>query len=147
MAVGLRFIINKILLPVQELISARMMLNLYGLITFPKKSKILISLVYRPPNLEVNDFNHRFERLLDYICSEEKETIILGDLNCDLAAKKKSADTKELCKLFKIYQFIQLIRDPTRIVERSSTLIDLAFTTDHAKILDSGAGLFKAGLS
>ena len=40
--------------------------------------------------------------------------------------------------LFKVYQFIQLIKEPTRIVERSSTLLDLAFTTDQGKISDSG---------
>ena len=86
----------------------------------------------------MKDFISKFESLLDYSCSEEKETLILGDLNCDLAAKKLSADTKELCMLFKVYQFIQLIKEPTRIVERSSTLLDLAFTTDQGKISDSG---------
>ena len=35
--------------------------------------------------------------------------------------------------LFKVYQFIQLIKEPTRIVERSSTLLDLAFTTDQGR--------------
>ena len=106
--------------------------------TFPNKSKILVSSVYRPPNVEVKDFISKFESLLDYSCSEEKETLIFGDLNCDLAAKKLSADTKELCMLFKVYQYIQLIKEPKRIVERSSTLLDLAFTTDQGKISDSG---------
>ena len=86
----------------------------------------------------MKDFISKFESLLDYSGSEEKETLILGDLNCDLAAKKLSADNKELCMLFKVYQFIQLIKEPTRIIERSSTLLDLAFTTDQGKISDSG---------
>ena len=108
-------------------------------ITFPNKSKILISSLYRPPNIEVKaDFNPKLESLLDYACSEEKEMIVLGDLNCDLAAKKRSSEAKELCKLFNIYQFTQLIKDPTRVSEHSSTLIDLAFTTDIGKIADSG---------
>ena len=98
------------------------MLKLYGLnlLSRTRLSKILVSSVYRPPNAEVKDFISKFESLLDYSCSEEKETLILGDLNCDLAAKKLSADTIELCMLFKVYQFIQLIKEPTRIVERSS---------------------------
>ena len=106
--------------------------------TFPNRSKILVSSVYQPPNVEVKDFIGKFESLLDYSCSEGKKTIILGDLNCDLVAKKISSDTKELCMLFKAYQLIQLIKEPTRIVEQSSTLIDLAFTTDQKKISDSG---------
>jgi hypothetical protein len=40
--------------------------------------------------------------------------------------------------LFNIYQFKQLIKDSTRIAENSSTLLDLVFTTDPAKITDSG---------
>ena len=35
--------------------------------------------------------------------------------------------------LFKVYQITQLIKEPTRIVERSSTLLDLAFTTDQGR--------------
>ena len=34
-------------------------------------------------------------------------------------------------------KFIQLIKELTRIVKRSSTLLDLAFTTDQGKIFDS----------
>ena len=71
-------------------------------------NKILVSSVYRPPNVEVKDFSSKFESLLDYSCSEEKEKLILGDLNCDLAAKKLSADTKELCMLFKVYHLFNL---------------------------------------
>lgn len=52
--------------------------------------------------------------------------------------RKNPPTPKNSHKLFKAYQFIQLISDPTRIVERSSTLIDLIFTTDSEKIVDSG---------
>ena len=88
----------------------------------------------------MKDFISKFESLLDYSCSGGggEETIILGNLNCDLATKKISADTKELCMSFKVYQLIQLIKDLTRIVERLSTLVDLAFTTDQRRISDSG---------
>ena len=44
--------------------------------TFLNRSKILVSSVYRPPNVEVKDFIGKFESLLDYSCSEGKETII-----------------------------------------------------------------------
>lgn len=106
-------------------------------IIFPTKSKLLLSSVYRPPNT-VAEFIANFETILDYTSIQEKETLIFGDLNCDLLAKRKSTDIKELCKLFTIYQFIQLIKVPTRIVEHSSTLIDLIFTTVQGKIIDSG---------
>jgi hypothetical protein len=105
--------------------------------TLPNKHKILISSLCRPPNADIKNFNTNLENLFDNVCSD-KEILVLGVLNCDLAAKKPSSDTKELCKLFNIYQFKQLIKDSTRIAENSSTLLDLVFTTDPAKITDSG---------
>ena len=92
---------------------------------------MLVSSVYRPPNVEVKYFINKFESLLNYSCSEEKETLILGDLNCDLTAKNLPADTNELCMLFKVYQFNLFKLSKSR---RGSTLIDLAFTTDQKKV-------------
>ena len=64
--------------------------------------------------------------------------MLLGDLNYDVTAKKRSPDTKELCKLFNIYQFTQLIKSPTRITHSTSTTLDLIFTTSTEKIRNSG---------
>ena len=92
-----------------------------------------------PTQHRAKHINSKLESLLDYTCSEEKETIILGDLNCDLLPKKLSSETKDLRNfIFNIYQFTRLVKDPTRIAERSSTLLDLALTTDSGKITDSG---------
>ena len=41
--------------------------------TFPNKSKILVSSVYRPPNVEVKDFISKFESLLDYPAVRRKK--------------------------------------------------------------------------
>ena len=105
---------------------------------FPNKSRTLILSVYRPTNADINDFNAMMENLPDVVSCEEKEIIILGDFNCDLSAKQLSPDTRKLCKLLNIYQFTQTIKEPTRITEQSSTLIDLAFTIDNSKVMNSG---------
>jgi hypothetical protein len=55
-------------------------------ITLPNKHKILISSLYRPPNADIKNFNINLENLFDNVCSD-KEILVLGDLNCDLAAK------------------------------------------------------------
>lgn len=86
-------------------------------ITLPNKHKILISSLYRPPNVDIKDFTSILETLCDNVCNETKEILVLGDLNCDLAAKKPSSETRALCRLFDIYQFKQLIHDHTRIAE------------------------------
>lgn len=41
-------------------------------------------------------------------------------------------------QLLNMYQYDQLIKEPTHISEHSSTTIDLAFTNDAEKIIKSG---------
>ena len=106
-------------------------------IIFPNKSKLLVSSFYRPPNIALNDLCPKIEKLLDYTSSENLETIVLGDFNCDLAARKRSADSKVLCRLFDIYQFKQLIKTPTRTTQYSSTTLDLIFANNTEKVINS----------
>ena len=107
-------------------------------INFPNKSKLLVSSLYRPPNVDPNNFIPNLEKTLDVASSKGDEILLLGDLNYDLSSEKLPHDTKEVIKLFNIYQFSQLIEDPTRITETSKTLIDVAFTTNADKIATSG---------
>ena len=113
-------------------------------IRFPNNSKLLISSLYRPPNVELKDLSPKLECLLDHSSRENIETMLLGDLNYDVTTKKRSSDTKELCKLFNIYQFTQLIKSPTRITQLTSTTLDLIFTTSTEKIRNSGVLKTKA---
>jgi exonuclease III len=63
-----------------------------------------------------------FENLLQTIDNENKEILILGDLNCDLLNKPNpNHPTNKLRSLFEIYQLTQLIDEATRITETSST--------------------------
>ena len=55
----------------------------------------------------------------------------MGDLNLNYL---DSSDHKELKELFTANGFKQIIREATRTTERSSTLIDVIFTTDQSHI-------------
>ena len=46
----------------------------------------LVTTWYRPPNTPIEKFQE-FEKILQYIDLEEKESIILGDFNCDLISE------------------------------------------------------------
>ena len=48
-----------------------------------KTKAFLVTTWYRPPNTPVESFQE-FEKLLQHIDLEDKESIILGDLNCNL---------------------------------------------------------------
>ena len=97
---------------------------------------------YRPPNSSVNHaddiFFQSFVNLIATLDSEEKEIIILGDLNCDISAPIPSTYTKKLLALFEYYQLNQLINEPSRITESTRTTIDLILTNDPPKIVQSG---------
>ena len=107
-------------------------------INFPNKSELLVSALYRPPNVDLNNFIPNLEKTVDVASSKRDEILLLGDLNYDLSPEKLPHGTKEVIKLFNIYQFSQLIEDPTRITEISKTLIDVALTTNADKIVTSG---------
>ena len=54
-----------------------------------------------------------------------KETIILGDLNCNYLGNKSNVSLKDL---FKLHGFKQIIKTSRRIAKCSSTLIDVILT-------------------
>ena len=64
---------------------------------------------YRPPTSGVDDVS--FENLRDILKEadkEEKETLLVGDTNCDLKSHQ-NANTKKLKSFYSEYQFEQLI--------------------------------------
>ena len=62
----------------------------------------------------------------------------MGDINCNLLAASPEYHTKQLNDLLDIYQLTQIINEPTRVTEKSHTLIDLFITNDKENIVSSG---------
>ena len=52
----------------------------------------------------------------------------MGDLNCNMAFTHFDSNTCLLCEISDIYGLQQLITEPTRITESSSSLMDVIFT-------------------
>ena len=53
---------------------------------------ILLGNIYRPPDTSLylpRDFNDKFETMLEKINAEEKETLLLGDMNCDFLTRRQ----------------------------------------------------------
>ncbi len=68
---------------------------------------ILILTWYRPPDSNAKVFD-LFEEFLQKTETEDKELIILGDLNCDLYTNTASSSTKKLIELLDVYQLNSL---------------------------------------
>ena len=59
-------------------------------------------------------------------------------MNCDYLKDPIEPHTRKLQFLLSVYQLQQLISEPTRVTDKSATLIDLAFTDDTNNIAKSG---------
>ena len=76
---------------------------------------------------------------------ENKELILVGDLNCDVNKLAPDSQTHKLQTLCSLYQLTQVINEPTRITETTSTLIDLILTNKPEYI--STGGVLHLGIS
>ena len=77
-------------------------------ITRPCSKPFLVSTWYRPPNSNLQVFD-KFEIFLRKCDLENKELILLGELNCDISKSPPDAHTRRLKFLLSLYQFDQLI--------------------------------------
>ena len=103
-----------------------------------KTKPFLITTWYRPPNTPIEKFQE-FEKPLQYIDLEDKESIILGDLNCDLISKDTNdCNSNELNFITNMYQYKQLIQEPTRVTRNTKSFIDHFFTNKPESIALTG---------
>jgi exonuclease III len=95
-----------------------------------KNRVIQLVLVYRPSNRQNNgqlqNFYNHLENLLVNSIAQDKEIVLLGDLNVDLL--KRTSDSSQLLDIMSAYQFSLLNElKPTRSFNESATLIDHLF--------------------
>ena len=103
-----------------------------------KKTKIAVGVFYKPPKIPYACFEKVFDSLL-YIYSKYQNTILLGDFNVNML----NSDSLEVRALNNFiidpFELTQLVKSPTRITEKSSTLIDLMFVSNVENVLFSGS--------
>ena len=110
----------------------------------PFSKSLFVCTWYRPPNSDMNLFNE-CDVFLQKCDSENKELIVVGDINCDVMKLPPDAHTQQFNFLSSLYQLDQLINKPTRVTKKSSTLIDLVLTTMKENI--SASDVIHVGMS
>ena len=103
----------------------------------PKSKPFIITAAYRPPRADVTVFDE-LARIIETADFEDKEIILMGDLNCNLLTENPDHNVKQLNYICEIYQLQQLINSPTRFTESSNTLIDIIITNMTSRIVTSG---------
>lgn len=73
-------------------------------ITKPKVKSFIISTWYRPPDSKL-DLLVDFENFLKTVDSEGKETLMVGDVNCNLTLDARTTASPPLQFLYEAYQF------------------------------------------
>ena len=88
----------------------------------PKKSNIIVGVIYRHPSMDLTDFNCNYlNKLLENISKEQKSIFLLGDFNVNLLNYNEHNQTNEFLDSLASNSFISLILQPTRITSHSTT--------------------------
>ena len=99
----------------------------------PGWKKIILAIIYRPPNGNINNFINKLNDTLQCLLGKGnpngKELYILGDLNIDYSTQNSDPSRSKLKDLEYKYNLRQLIKRPTRETLSSKSVIDLLFTT------------------
>ena len=103
----------------------------------PNSKPFIVVNWYRPPNSPIGLFSH-LENLIARLDLTNLEFFLLGNMNADMASTNYHNNVRQLINISDIYGLHQLISEPTRITDKSSTLIDLIYTNCPERVVCSG---------
>ena len=102
---------------------------------------IIIIVWYRPPSDQIDIF----ESVLQEIELENKDLVILCDVNCDLLLDTPDYQTRKLNGVCSSFDLQQLITEATGVTESTETLLDHIYTNSIDKV--NSSGVIHTGLS
>ena len=88
--------------------------------------------------MSIDEFNDIISPVLHQISSENKTIILLGDFNIDLIKCCTDTSSSEFFNLISSHNLLPHITLPTRITDRSQTLIDNIFSNSTSTNIISG---------
>ena len=121
--------------------------NIFFDILLPNSKPILVGIVYRPPD-ESGFLSKLTEAIGSTESFDEQEVIILGDININLLNGKFAGrlslpkNYREFCSM---HGLKQIIATPTRVTEKTATLLDHVLTNSKDRI--SQSGVLEIGIS
>ena len=104
----------------------------------PRGRSIIVSVIYRPPDRNLDLFLQQFNELMLKISRENKICYLMGDFNLNLMNHQSGPKTGEFLDSIYSNMFQPLISRPTRITSYTETLIDNIFTNNIDNLMTSG---------
>jgi exonuclease III len=103
---------------------------------YKKLKSLVVCVTYRPPDCPLTCFQSLLKPNYITALSMNKHIIILGDLNCNTL--KECPENKALTDISLELNLTQIITTPTRITDRSQSLIDVILISNPDLVRDSG---------
>ena len=103
-----------------------------------KAKNILCCCAYRHPSFNPVRFKEHLESTLSQLTSENKSIFIMGDFNINLLNCESHPEYNDFLLMLNSFFLLPHILQPTRITERSATLIDNIFANTYAMNAISG---------
>ena len=104
--------------------------TIWAEIELPNAKPFLVCSVYRPPNVQ-SDWIDLFEEELCIAQATGLEFILMGDFNIDL----NTCTNNKFINMLQVFDLTQFVREPTRVTQTSSTLIDHVYSSHPENIL------------
>ena len=95
------------------------------------KKVYVIGMCYRRPGTPFHLFQDKLSNILEQITSN---CIIMGDFNADLFKESESASILDFANNLYEYKYSPMITKPTRVQNRSATLLDQIWVNFEAKV-------------
>ena len=103
-----------------------------------KAKNILCCCAYRHPSFNPVRFKEHFESILSQLTRENKNIFIMGDFNINLLTCENHPESNDFILMLNSFFLLPYILQPTRITERSATLIDNIFANTYSMNAISG---------
>lgn len=104
-----------------------------------KEKNFVIGVCYRPPHINAKYFVDALEESISTCLQISDNIYCLGDLNIDLLHVDHPS-SEYLISMLEIFNMKQILKDPTRVANTGTSLIDLILTNDPESILTSSVG-------
>ena len=111
-------------------------------IEIPKKKfntdkDIIITTIYRPPDINIRDFILKLNDFLHKIYQTNKYAFFVGDFNVNTMKAMITSDryVNEFHNTFLTYFYHPLINKPTRVYKTKSSLLDNMYTNSQISML------------
>lgn len=100
--------------------------------------KVIIGVIYRPPNSDMEKFNDYIDQTLTCISKSKSIAYIMGDFNINLLNFEKHEPTNMFLQNVFSHSLFPTITKPTRLTCFSATLIDNILTNNYQNKVHSG---------